>query len=185
MKNEMVNKNNIRKNCIEMGFNIKLETADELVGKVIGIFSFLAVFVTCLGIFAMSAFVAFQRTREFGIRKILGATPGNLRGVFFNIDSDCLLGPESMAQLLCQSYVLECMAFPFSGFSRDYRDTCDVKSKYYKSRTRKSRHINKTRVIRSRNQTWIIHESRLLKMRGAADEAVVFHRKSVATKQMR
>jgi len=78
MKNEMVNKNNIRKNCIEMGFNIKLETADELVGKVIGIFSFLAVFVTCLGIFAMSAFVAFQRTREFGIRKILGATPGNL-----------------------------------------------------------------------------------------------------------
>ena len=52
--------------------------ADELVGKVFGIFSFLAVFVTCLGIFAMSFFVALQRTREFGIRKILGATPGSL-----------------------------------------------------------------------------------------------------------
>jgi putative ABC transport system permease protein len=48
--------------------------SDELFGKVIGIFSFLAVLVTCLGIFGMSSFMAIQRTREIGIRKVLGAT---------------------------------------------------------------------------------------------------------------
>ena len=52
--------------------------ADELLGRVIGIFAFLAVFVTCLGIFAMSSFLAFQRRKEFGIRKILGAMPMDL-----------------------------------------------------------------------------------------------------------
>jgi len=52
--------------------------SDELFGKVIGIFSFLAVFVTCLGIFGMSSFMAIQRTREIGIRKVLGATTGSV-----------------------------------------------------------------------------------------------------------
>jgi len=48
--------------------------SDELFGRVVGIFSFLAVFVTCLGIFGMSSFLAIQRTREIGIRKVLGAS---------------------------------------------------------------------------------------------------------------
>jgi putative ABC transport system permease protein len=52
--------------------------SDELFGKVIGIFSFLAVLVTCLGIFGMSSFMAIQRTREIGIRKVLGATMGSI-----------------------------------------------------------------------------------------------------------
>lgn len=51
---------------------------DELIGKVIGIFSFLAMFVTCLGIFGMSSFMAIQRTREIGIRKVLGASTGSI-----------------------------------------------------------------------------------------------------------
>ena len=51
---------------------------DELIGKVIGIFSFLAVFVTCLGIFGMSSFMAIQRHREIGIRKVLGASTGSI-----------------------------------------------------------------------------------------------------------
>lgn len=52
--------------------------SDELLGKVIGLFSFLAIFVTCLGIFGMSAFMAIQRTKEIGIRKVLGATTGSV-----------------------------------------------------------------------------------------------------------
>ncbi len=52
--------------------------SDELFGEVIGIFSFLAVLVTCLGIFGMSSFMAIQRTREIGIRKVLGATMGSI-----------------------------------------------------------------------------------------------------------
>lgn len=46
---------------------------DELFGNVFGIFSFLAIFVTCLGIFGLSSFMAIQRTKEIGIRKVLGA----------------------------------------------------------------------------------------------------------------
>ena len=52
--------------------------SDELFGKVIGIFSLLAVLVTCLGIFGMSSFMTIQRTREIGIRKVLGATMGSI-----------------------------------------------------------------------------------------------------------
>ena len=52
--------------------------SEELFGRVIGIFSFLAVFVTCLGIFGMSSFLAIQRTKEIGIRKVLGASAGNI-----------------------------------------------------------------------------------------------------------
>lgn len=47
--------------------------ADERFGRVIGIFSFLALFVTGLGIFGLSSFMSVQRTREIGIRKVLGA----------------------------------------------------------------------------------------------------------------
>ena len=51
---------------------------DELFGRVIGIFSLLAIFVTGLGIFGMSAFLALQRTKEIGIRKVLGATTSSI-----------------------------------------------------------------------------------------------------------
>jgi len=46
---------------------------DELFGKVFGIFSFLAIFITSLGIFGLSSFMVIQRTKEIGIRKVLGA----------------------------------------------------------------------------------------------------------------
>lgn len=48
--------------------------ADELLGRVSGIFAFLAIFVTGLGIFGLSSFLAVQRTKEIGIRKVLGAS---------------------------------------------------------------------------------------------------------------
>jgi putative ABC transport system permease protein len=47
---------------------------EERFGKVVRIFSFLALFVTILGIFGLSSFMVLQRTREIGIRKVLGAT---------------------------------------------------------------------------------------------------------------
>jgi len=52
---------------------------DQQQGKAIGYFSGLAVFISCLGLLGMIALVARQRTREIGIRKVLGATvPGIL-----------------------------------------------------------------------------------------------------------
>ena len=52
--------------------------ADELFGRIIGIFALLALFVTGLGIFGMSAFLTLQRTKEIGIRKVLGATTSSI-----------------------------------------------------------------------------------------------------------
>ncbi len=49
---------------------------DLLFGKVFGLFTALALFVSCIGLFGLSSYTIFQRTREIGIRKILGASIG-------------------------------------------------------------------------------------------------------------
>ena len=48
--------------------------AEERVGKLAGFFTLLAVFISCLGLFGLATFVAEQRQRELGVRKVLGAT---------------------------------------------------------------------------------------------------------------
>jgi putative ABC transport system permease protein len=47
---------------------------EERIGKLSSVFSILAIFISCLGIFGLASFVAAQRTREIGIRKVLGAS---------------------------------------------------------------------------------------------------------------
>jgi ABC-type antimicrobial peptide transport system permease subunit len=47
---------------------------ESRVGKLVAIFSGLAIFISCLGLFGLASFVAEQRTKEIGIRKTLGAS---------------------------------------------------------------------------------------------------------------
>jgi putative ABC transport system permease protein len=50
----------------------------NLVSRLAGIFSALAIVITCLGLFGLAAFTAEQRRKELGIRKIMGATVSGL-----------------------------------------------------------------------------------------------------------
>jgi ABC-type antimicrobial peptide transport system permease subunit len=52
--------------------------AEERIGNLAGIFAMLAVFISCLGLFGLASFIAEQRTKEIGIRKVLGASVANL-----------------------------------------------------------------------------------------------------------
>ena len=45
------------------------------------IFSFLAIFIACLGLFGLASFVADRKTKEIGIRKVLGASVPGLIGL--------------------------------------------------------------------------------------------------------
>ncbi|MEO6550021.1 MAG: FtsX-like permease family protein, partial [Ferruginibacter sp.] len=47
---------------------------DQLFGKAFGIFAGFAVFIACLGLLGLSLFATSQRTKEIGVRKVLGAT---------------------------------------------------------------------------------------------------------------
>ena len=52
----------------------RLFRAEQRMGTVFSVFSGLAIFVACLGLFALSAFTSEQRTKEIGIRKAMGAS---------------------------------------------------------------------------------------------------------------
>lgn len=51
-----------------------LYDSDKRMGTVFGLFTFLSIFVGCLGLFGLAAYTAERRTKEIGIRKVLGAS---------------------------------------------------------------------------------------------------------------
>ncbi len=55
--------------------------AEEHIGKIAAVFAGLAILISCLGLFGLASFVAEQRIREIGIRKVLGASVFNLWGI--------------------------------------------------------------------------------------------------------
>jgi putative ABC transport system permease protein len=56
----------------------KMYNAEQRLGQTFGIFAGLAIIIACLGLFALAAFTAEQRTKEIGIRKTLGASVNSI-----------------------------------------------------------------------------------------------------------
>jgi putative ABC transport system permease protein len=52
--------------------------AEQAIGKLVTVFTVLALFISCLGILGLSSYMAEQRTKEIGIRKVLGATVSSI-----------------------------------------------------------------------------------------------------------
>ena len=62
---------------LDQFFNRQYESERQF-GQVFGIFTLLAIFVACLGLFGLASFMTIQRTKEIGIRKVLGSTVPNI-----------------------------------------------------------------------------------------------------------
>jgi putative ABC transport system permease protein len=69
---------------LDESFN-EMYRAEQRVGKIALIFSVLTIFIACLGLFGLATFIAEQRTKEIGIRKVLGAS---VRGIVQMLSKD-------------------------------------------------------------------------------------------------
>jgi putative ABC transport system permease protein len=62
---------------LDENFNRQYQN-EQLFSKAFGIFASLAIFVACLGLFGLAMFSTIQRTKEIGVRKVLGASVSNI-----------------------------------------------------------------------------------------------------------
>ncbi len=62
---------------VSQDYDFKFESEKRL-GNLAGVFTLLAILISCLGLFGLASFVAEQRTKEIGVRKVLGASILNL-----------------------------------------------------------------------------------------------------------
>jgi putative ABC transport system permease protein len=85
----------------------RLFRAEQRMGKLFSVFSSLAIFIACLGLFALAAFTSEQRTKEIGIRKVLGAS----------ISSIVVLLSKELGKLVLIAFVL---AAPLAWFGIDW-----------------------------------------------------------------
>ncbi|GAB3316533.1 ABC transporter permease [Larkinella ripae] len=56
----------------------KMYQSEQRIGELFGIFAGLAVVIACLGLFGLAAFTTLQRTKEIGVRKVLGASVASI-----------------------------------------------------------------------------------------------------------
>jgi putative ABC transport system permease protein len=77
----------VRFTFLDEGF-ARMYTDVQRMGLIFSTFALLAIIIACLGLFALSSFIIVQRTKEIGIRKVLGASISN---VVFNLSKDFLI----------------------------------------------------------------------------------------------
>ncbi len=75
--NELVPSTSFDHRFVEAEYRAKF-MAEERIGELAGFFALLAILISCLGLFGLAAFLAEQKTKEIGIRKVLGASVENL-----------------------------------------------------------------------------------------------------------
>jgi putative ABC transport system permease protein len=78
--------------------------SEKSLGTLFGIFSILSIFVACLGLFGLIAYTVERRTKEIGVRKVLGAT----------IEDLVALLSKDLVKLVIIAAVI---AFPIAGFA--------------------------------------------------------------------
>jgi putative ABC transport system permease protein len=88
-----------------------LYIAEQHTAQTITAFSLLAIFVACLGLFGLAAFIAEQRTKEIGIRKVLGASVSGitrlLTGDFLKLVIIAILIASPVAWYLMNKWLME------------------------------------------------------------------------------
>jgi ABC-type antimicrobial peptide transport system permease subunit len=62
---------------VDQEYGLKF-SAEERISKLAAFFAALAIFISCMGLFGLASYVAEQRTKEIGVRKVLGATVFNV-----------------------------------------------------------------------------------------------------------
>lgn len=85
----------------------RMYSSETRLSKVFNVFAFLAILIACLGLFALTSFTAEQRTKEIGIRKVLGAS----------ISSIVLLLSKEFGKLILIAFVL---AAPLAWYGIDW-----------------------------------------------------------------
>ena len=73
--------------------------SEQRVGAIFGLFSGIAIFIACMGLFGLVSYVALRRTREISIRKVLGASPSDVISVlsadFFRLLGIAAVNPDA------------------------------------------------------------------------------------------
>ncbi|WP_246859509.1 ABC transporter permease [Spirosoma sp. KCTC 42546] len=87
--------------------------SEQIVSQLSNYFAFLAIFISCLGLFGLATFTAEQRTKEIGVRKVLGASVGSIVGLL----SQDFLKPVAIAILIASPLAWWAMNQWLQGFA--------------------------------------------------------------------
>ncbi len=97
--------------------------SESTIGSLANYFAFMAIFISCLGLFGLATFTAEQRTKEIGIRKVMGASYANLIGI---------MSKEFIGLVLISSFFALPIAWYFSkGWLENFEYRIDIEWWYF------------------------------------------------------